>query len=284
MDLGQETNRKQATNRNNVARDARSRGNDTGIGKIISRGGGPRLNAAEWITLLDIHQRHHGAVLGPTHPELVDASLLLSTYAAARGRARGATTLRSPEGLARRLSTFRALENGTSRQLPSLAVAIWDRLINDPQTCRELALTTLALFEDQPRHAVRPSRGPGPWAGEVTVSRTSGRVFVYLMIFEAYGVPVRKHGLAVLKIGMSCDLMRRETELNRSIPAVLGLRWRRFAAVELPTADDAFLVEQTVLQSLKDAGTSLGFEFAMDDETRVLDVLSQTAGRPAEVV
>jgi hypothetical protein len=77
------------------------------------------------------------------------------------------------------------------------------------------------------------------------------------MIFEANEVSVRKHELTILKIGMSCDLVRCETELNCSMPLLLGLRWRRLATVELPTAEDAFLVEQTVLKRLKRIPISL---------------------------
>lgn len=247
------------------------------VGQGSSRGGGPRLNAAEWITLLDIHQRYGGAVLGPAHPELIGASRVLSNYAASRGSARGTSSLRSPEGLARRLATFRGLRDGSARHPPSVALDVWDRLGNDPETCRELALTAQTRATASGTDELRPSHGPKPWVGDFTVSRTGGAVHVYLMVFETNGLPVRRDGLAILKIGMSRDLARREAELNRHIPAVLELRWRRLAAVELPTADDAWAVEQALLKKLGDDGRSLGREFAMDDETRVVRLLSEIA-------
>jgi hypothetical protein len=177
-----------------------------------------------WITLLDIHQRYGGAVIGPSHSVLIDASRVLSTYAAVRGRAREGSSLRSPEGLARRLANFRDLRDGTSRRLPSLAIEVWARLGNEPATCRELALATQMLPCAPASDETRPSRGLEPWAGETTMTRTTGLVSVYVMMFEADGIPVRRDGLAILKIGMSCDLIRREAELNRHLPALLGLR------------------------------------------------------------
>lgn len=94
------------TNRGRAAPGPRTLRTDATAGPGSSRGGGPRLDVAEWIVLLDIYQRSGGAVIGLRHPELIDASRILSTYAAVRGGARGESSLRSPDGLARRLAIF----------------------------------------------------------------------------------------------------------------------------------------------------------------------------------
>jgi hypothetical protein len=47
--------------------------------------------------------------------------------------------------------------------------------------------------------------------------------------------------------------------------------------VELPTADEAWRVEQALLKQLGDDGSSLGFEFAMDNEARVAKLLKRIA-------
>lgn len=158
-----------------------------------------------------------------------------------------------------------------------MAVEVWDRLADDPTTCRELALAMQIFPQISATNETLPSRGPEPCSGEFTMIRTDGRVSVYVMMFEANGIPVRQDKRAVLKIGMSSDLVRREVELNHHLPTVLGLRWRPLAAVELPTAYDAWRVEQAVLRHLGEEGRSLGFEFALDDETRVVELLERIA-------
>lgn len=166
-----------------------------------ARGGGPRLDVSEWITLLDIHLRHNGAVLGPEHPDLVAASAMLSARAARRGNARDGAVLRSPSGLSRRTAAFRSLRDGRPGRLPAIAVEVWRRFADDPITCRELALCAQGPEFGEPTATTGPSRGPKPWAGTFTVDRRSNQVFVYLMTLVGEGGPVFRDGHCFLKLG-----------------------------------------------------------------------------------
>lgn len=76
------------------------------------RGGGPWLNTAEWALLLDIYPRNRGKAIGSAHPELRAASELLPLRVSKRGQASVGTVLRSPHGLARRITVLRALDRG----------------------------------------------------------------------------------------------------------------------------------------------------------------------------
>lgn len=104
------------------------------------RGGGPRLNEAEWIVLMRIHQKNHGAAMSLGHPDLQSASVFLSELAGSRGNPRIGSQLRSPAGLARRLAILRALDCGKMRGVPIAALAIWSRLRHDPSDCNDVAL------------------------------------------------------------------------------------------------------------------------------------------------
>jgi len=106
--------------------------------KVLSgsnRGGGPRLDAADWTVLLDIYLRHRGEPIGENHPELVAASELLSLRASERGRPRPGANLRSTHGLARRLTVLRAIERGDEGDAPREALGVWRRFAKNPVAC-----------------------------------------------------------------------------------------------------------------------------------------------------
>lgn len=229
------------------------------------RGGGPRLDLREWIILLNIHVSNGGAALGPLHPVIIEASLLLSAYAARVGRARIGSKLRSPEGLSRRLYIFRALARSSGARAPKLARSLMRRFSEDETALRDIAITAKSeLAENLPIHG--PSHGPTPWAGVAIVVRSHGRVSVYIMRLEEHGVPLRHPGGGtILKIGLSGDVRARTRQLNRHFPPGFGPRWRCCHTVEVATAEDAWRLEQELLADFASSGFSLGGEFVAAD-------------------
>jgi hypothetical protein len=235
-------------------------------------GGGPALDFAEWLALVQLHRSAGGAVLGPGHPAVVAASPVLAQLAGARGSARRGAQLRSPDGLARRLAVVRRMERGDTSRIPREASAAWRRFADDPAGAEELATAILrGEVGDGPQGAVEEgggpslSRGPVPFAGTVSVERVGGPEAIYLMVLEGALPPAaaQEPKLRYVKIGRSQDTARREQELNQGFPPGLGISWRVRHEIRLPSGEHAHRLEQAALGAIATRGMSIGAEFCI---------------------
>lgn len=107
---------------------------------------------------------------------------------------------------------------------------------------------TVAIDEVEPRSA-GPTTGPSPTAWRGTVEReNSGPASTYSMRFG---------DTPIWKIGYASNVTKRLAELNRHIPVeVLKVRWQLAWQKRWPTIQEAFDMEQRVLQLLSAARTT----------------------------
>ena len=242
-----------------------------------NRGGGPRLDASDWVILLDIFLRNKGEPIGESHHELVAASELLSRRAGERGRPRPGANLRSTHGLARRMTVLRSLERGDERALPREAVLVWRRYASDPAGCSSEAMRISGSTLRGGLTSQSPSRGPAPFAGTYFVEQECGPSSVYLMELRGR-LPngLRGGKLAFLKVGRSSHVGRREAELNAGFPPGLGLLWTCIFSRSLPDAQLAHDVEQAVLGELTQVGATIGGEFLRHPSEEVRKLIERT--------
>ena len=242
-------------------------------------GGGPRLSLEEWFSLIQIHHANAGAVIGPSHPDIQSASPVLARLAEVRGSARAGAQLRSPEGLARRLSVLRRIARGDLGRAPRDALTAWRLFEEDPAAAYAIAARTLlhsptirlGMPESFPGSdledaiMMEPSRGPVPFAGTVSIQRWGTPEWVYLMLLDG---PARKpdhEKHMYIKVGRSTDTVRREAELNEGFPPGLGLKWRTIHRLGPFDPSEAHAIEQEVLSHLAAVGLTVGGEFARGD-------------------
>lgn len=249
------------------------------------RGGGPRLDAADWIVLLDIYLRHRGRPIGTSHPDVQYASRLLSSRAEARGRAREGAVLRSGHGLVRRLTVLRALDRGHTAGAPVEARRAWERFSASPANCAAAAASIARSFDhsSDDLSLPQPSRGPIPFTGQYLVDQCDGLTKVYVM--ELAGPSITKIDEAAaaspdryMKIGRSNDVRRRESELNEGFPPGLGLRWRCIFTRQFATGAEAHAVEQTILSRLAEFGKTIGGEFAKLAPREITALVEEESG------
>lgn len=91
----------------------------------VLRGGGARLDAAEWGALINFFLQYRETTDVEYDVALRRLSEQLAKQAAVRGTPRQGTQLRSPAGLKRRITVLRALERGDGRGTPIEARAAW---------------------------------------------------------------------------------------------------------------------------------------------------------------
>lgn len=242
-------------------------------------GGGPRLSLDEWVALVQIHRSNSGAVIGPSHPDLQSASPLLARLAEARGIARAGAQLRSPEGLARRLSVLRRIAQGDLERAPQDALAAWRLFEQDPAAANAIAAGILSsgptggsgvrspfsgsAFENPA--TAEPSRGPAPFAGTISMQRAGTPEWVYLMILDGAAQSPGGGKRAYIKIGRSADTERREAELNEGFPPGIGMQWRTIHRLGPFGPAQAHAIEQEILSRLAASGLTIGGEFAKGD-------------------
>lgn len=235
-------------------------------GRLI--GGGPKLMMAEWVALIHLQQTF-ASDRRMLNTALERASERLQAEAAKTGRPRPGTRLRSPAGLARRLTVVRALAAGQLEGLPSEAIAAWNMFATTPEDARATAVELLGLDAvvtgSGPAAVAMPARGPEPSFGTFISEREDGATVVYVMQLVGRAV-ARLEGAAnetaFVKVGRSNDPERRADELNCGFPPGCGLEWRHAADREFPSADAAHAFEQSVLATLHGRGLCIGGEYA----------------------
>jgi hypothetical protein len=174
-------------------------------------GGGPKLKMAEWVALIHLQQTSDGDrhVLNSA---LARASERLEAEAAKTGRPRPGTRLRSPAGLARRLTVVRALATGRLEGRPSEAIAAWNMFATAPEDARATAVELLGLDAvmtgSGPAAVAIPARGPEPSFGTFISEREDGATAVYVMQLvgrAAAHLEGAANGMAFVKVGRSND-------------------------------------------------------------------------------
>lgn len=231
-------------------------------------GGGPKLRMAEWLALIHL-ERTLGDDRRALHDALARASERLEAEAAKIGRPRQGTRLRSPAGLARRLTVVRALAAGRLEGLPVEAIAAWNCFVTAPEDAHSAALELLGNYpvavKPDSAHIPAPSRGPQPSFGTVISEREDGATAVYVLELvgrTAATLDGAADGLVFIKIGRSADTSRRRDELNWGFPPGCGLEWRIAADREFPSAEAAHALEQSILETLHGRGLCIGGEYA----------------------
>jgi hypothetical protein len=256
-------------------------------------GGGPRLNVQEWIALIHIHRTNNGTVLAADHPDLVAASPKLARLAEMRGSARYGTKLRSPEGLARRLTVLRQAERGDLTQLPRDGLSAWRQFEQDPENANATALLILELPNALCRaecSAIDPtlfsseaettaSRGPPPFVGMLNVERLGAPEWVYLMVLEGDVLGSSSTDPPYIKVGRSCDIERRRAELNQGFPPGLGIQWQTFHVLGPMDPVGAHVLEQEILTTLVTHRLAIGREFCRGAPSSLCDLANAIAAR-----
>jgi hypothetical protein len=219
----------------------------------------------ETILLLDLYLRHPDAEA--RHPEVVALSDLL------RNRARSdelfkTENFRNPVGIAMKLRNLAQQDPSFQRSGKAglghgnrLNAEVWALLANDPLALAEEVKRIrmgMTVSGDGPE-AANPSRGPVPTFGSFEANRCDGPTELYILLLEGTeqwlaGQRPSLVGASFLKVGFSNDIERRLEELNVGLPMVLGLRWRRYWSMQLPSASDAYVIEQAVLRKVGELG------------------------------
>lgn len=228
----------------------------------------------ETILLLDLYLRHPEA--DARHPEVAALSELLRELAGEDGSSQAAN-FRNPVGIAMKLwnlaqqdPAFRRSGRAGLSHGNRLNAEVWASLAHDQVALRR-EVQRILQRRPPPHHGRsnwKPSRGPAPSFGPSEADRLDGPTAVYILILEGTErwlgwttlVPT---GHDLLKVGLSNDIERRVEELNAGLPEVLGLRWRRHWAAQLPSGADAFALEQEVLRIAHQRGWSGAGEFVI---------------------
>jgi hypothetical protein len=225
--------------------------------------GSPALTGEEWELLLEFYLTH-----GPG-PYRADDLAWLSEQVRAVAPPDTSPQWRRPDGLRRRLAVFRALERQdlSAGQVPRLARLAWEH-------------------RDQPSVLARPadampSRGPRPTFGLREAALVDGEHHLYVLRLDgpvAALLPAELAGRAVVKVGFTSDLRRRQAEVGSGIPPRLGLAWHIVTSRALPNASLAYDAEQLLISALTRDAVSLGREFFAIEPDRV-DTLLETVDR-----
>jgi hypothetical protein len=107
-------------------------------------------------------------------------------------------------------------------------------------------------------------RGPPPSWGEQTIHKQDSPTSVYVMTLDGVSAdtfPKRPNELAVVKLGMSNDPLRRLDELNWGFPPGCSLRWRLVTSKLYASGPEAFDAEGQLLDRFRLSGHWLGGEF-----------------------
>lgn len=247
-------------------------------GRLI--GGGPKLRLVEWLALIHLQQTFEGD-RQTMKAALALASERLEPKAAKTGRPRPGTRLRSPAGLARRLTVVRALAAGRLDGVPTEAIAAWHMFSTDSKAATVAAVELLGPdviqtgFDRQ--GASIPSRGPEPYVGTLISEREDGATAVYVMELVGRAAALldgAAEALVFVKVGRSGDTERRRDELNWGFPPGCGLEWHLAANRQFQSVEEAHSFEQSVLARLHGRGLCIGGEFARmqsDFAHRLLD-------------
>jgi len=218
-------------------------------------GGGPKLRMAEWVALIHLQQTL-GDDRHALNAALARASERLEAEAGKTGRPRRGTRLRSPAGLARRLTVVRALAAGRLEGLPVEAIAAWNLFASAPEDAHSAATELLGnnpvVVKLESARIPAPSRGPQPSFGTVISEREDSATAVYVMELAgraAANLEGAADGLVFIKVGRSADTGRRRDELNWGFPPGCGLEWRLAAQRHFQSGDAAHAFEQSILDA-----------------------------------
>lgn len=108
-------------------------------------------------------------------------------------------------------------------------------------------------------------RGPPPISGKISVAREEGEADVYLLRLEGpvgalLDIPAEH---AIIKVGMSANVMRRIRELNAGFPPGSRIRWSLVRTQKCRTSKAAWELEGQYLEALRRNGSWIGGEFAL---------------------
>lgn len=242
-----------------------------------SRGRNADWSREETILLLDLYLRHPNAEA--RHQEVAALSRLLRDLAGPPQ----ADNFRNPVGIAMKLRNLAQQDPAFHRTGKAglghgnrLNAEIWALLADD--SIALAAEVQRIRGERLPRSdghkAASPSKGPVPSFGSFGVSRADGETEVYVLILDGARERLAQSPVPasadILKVGLSKDIQRRLGELNAGLPPILGIRWRLLWSTNLPSAVDAYEVEQMVLRSVHERGWSGAGEFVIAPTTALI--------------
>ena len=130
----------------------------------------------------------------------------------------------------------------------------------------------------------RSRRGPPPTPGTISVTRTAGETFVYLMMLKgpvSAVFPSLAPGARVVKVGMSNDPERRREEMCWGLPRACTLRWHVIARRQFHSGEEAYRVESRLLEQMRTRSEEVDGEFAIVNEETFRDLENLGATRGA---
>lgn len=255
----------------------------------------PRQNPTwtydETVLLLDLYLRVGCAA--PNHPAVIEASENLRRL----GRERGVTqaaTYRNPEGVAMKLKAMAQQDPEWAKRglkgLRPVAIdaLVWGELASDPDG---LAARRARIVADPQTVGVgvppRSSHGPAPSFGSVSGERVDGETVLYLLRLEgpvqALFAPRRVDPpWVVAKIGRTNEVARRVAQLSAGFPPTSSLSWTVVDTVLFDSAREAHRAERSLLDTADAHQWSIGGEFVIAPEARLVQLLHEAQNRARE--
>lgn len=255
----------------------------------------PRQNPAwiynETVLLLDLYLRV--GCEAPNHPAVIEASNILRHLGRERG-VTSATTYRNPEGVAMKLKAMAQqdpewVKRGLKGLRPvAIDALVWCELASDPDA---LAARKARIMADPQKLGVaafpRSSHGPVPSFGPVSGERMDGETILYLLRLEgpvqALFAPRRVDPPRVVaKIGRTNEIARRVAQLSAGFPPTSNLSWTVIDTVVFESAVEAHRAERSLLDTADAQQWSIGGEFVIAPEARLVQLLREAKIRARE--